>query len=73
MTLGHDASWWTAFGAIAQVAGAVATLLAVLVALWTTRGERELKGKGHARIMLEVRHGVEYGHTMSPLALKTPG
>ena len=73
MTLGHDASWWTAFGAIAQVAGAVATLLAVLVALWTTRGERELKGKGHARIMLEVRHGAEYGRYHVTFSLENTG
>lgn len=40
------ATWWTAFGAIAQAIGALATFLAVAVTLWLTRTERSLRATG---------------------------
>lgn len=47
----HDpVTWWTAFGAIAQAAGALATFAAVVVSLWVVSSERALKAKGSAGI-----------------------
>jgi|LWDU01.1.fsa_nt_gi hypothetical protein len=50
----NDVIWWTAFGAIAQVAGAVATAAAVIVALLLAKAERGLHGRGHVRIMVAI-------------------
>ena len=47
---GFDATWWTAFGAIAQALGAVATFAAVVVSLWLAVGERSLRADGFAAI-----------------------
>lgn len=47
-------TWWAAFGAIAQAAGAVATFGAIVVALVLARAERGLLGRGRATIMLAV-------------------
>lgn len=47
-----DITWWTAFGAIAQALGAVATFAAVAVSLYLAQTERALKGRGKARIMI---------------------
>lgn len=49
--MGHDVAWWTAFGAIAQALGALATFAAVAVSLGLARSERSLRGNGRARIM----------------------
>lgn len=43
-------TWWTAFGAIAQAIGAVATFAAVVVSLWVVMSERAMKAKGSAGI-----------------------
>lgn len=49
----HDpATWWTAFGAIAQAAGAVATFAAVAISLWIVFSERAMKASGSADIKL---------------------
>ena len=59
--LGFDATWWTAFGAIAQALGALATFFAVVAALWTTRSERQIRGRGEAKIVLELQPGASEG------------
>lgn len=47
----HDAvTWWSAFGGIAQAAGAVATFAAVVVSLWIALSGRALKARGSAGI-----------------------
>lgn len=48
---GHDSEWWTAFGAIAQAAGSLATFAAVAVSLWLARRETGLHGKGMVQVM----------------------
>lgn len=45
-------AWWTAFGAIAQAVGAVATFTAVAVSLWIVRSERQLRAKATAGIRM---------------------
>ena len=53
MTNPNDAAtWWTAFGAIAQAIGAMATFLAVATSLWVVLSERAMKCKGSAGIRL---------------------
>lgn len=47
-------TWWTAFGAIAQAVGAIATFVAVLVSLYMSRSERAFRGKGNVKILLEA-------------------
>ena len=42
--------WWTAFGAIAQAVGAVATFAAVAVSLWVVLSERAMRARGSAGI-----------------------
>jgi len=43
-----DVTWWTAFGAISQAAGVVATLAAVVVSLWMAMRDRRIRAKGSA-------------------------
>jgi hypothetical protein len=43
-------AWWTAFAAIAQAAGAIATFAAVVVSLWIALSGRALKARGSAGI-----------------------
>lgn len=45
-------TWWTAFGAIAQAIGALATFGAVAVSLWVVASERAMKARGSAGIMI---------------------
>jgi hypothetical protein len=45
-------TWWTAFGAIAQAIGAVATFAAVAVSLWVVQSERQLQAKVTAGIRI---------------------
>jgi hypothetical protein len=56
--------WWTAFGAIAQAAGALATFVAVGVALWQTSSERRLRASASAGIKILFggygQHGVYF-------------
>lgn len=52
--MGDDVAWWTAFGALAQAGGAVATFLAVVISLRLARAERGLHGRGQARIMIAL-------------------
>jgi hypothetical protein len=42
--------WWTAFGAIAQAIGAVATFAAVGISLWIVISERTMRARGSAGI-----------------------
>jgi hypothetical protein len=42
--------WWTAFGAIAQAAGAAATFAAVVVSLWIVVSDRAMRARGSAGI-----------------------
>ena len=44
------ATWWNAFGAIAQALGAVATFAAVGVSLWIVVSERTMRARGSAGI-----------------------
>jgi len=44
--------WWTAFGAIAQAAGAVATFLAVVVSLRIATNQRKPMARGSAKLLL---------------------
>jgi hypothetical protein len=46
----YSTIWWTAFGAIAQAAGALATFAAVVVSLWIALSGRALKARGSAGI-----------------------
>jgi hypothetical protein len=47
----HDpAIWWTAFGAIAQAIGSLATFAAVGVSLWIVISERTMRARGTAGI-----------------------
>ena len=46
-----NSDWWTAFGALAQAAGAFATFAAVGVSLWIVLSERALRARGRAAIM----------------------
>lgn len=39
----QEVAFWTAFGAIGQAVGAIATAAAVIVALWATLSEREIR------------------------------
>jgi len=49
----HDATvWWTAFGALAQAAAALATFFAVAVALWVALSERALRAEARAAVMV---------------------
>jgi hypothetical protein len=49
----HDpVIWWTAFGAIAQAAGAIATFGAVVISLWVVLSERAMRARGYANIMI---------------------
>ena len=59
--------------ALGEAAGALFGVPVGMVALWATRSERELKGKGHARIMLEVRRGAEYGRYHVSFSLENTG
>jgi hypothetical protein len=45
-------AWWTAFGAIAQAAGAIATFGAVVISLWVVLSERAMRARGYANIMI---------------------
>ncbi len=45
-------TWWTAFGAVAQAIGAVATFAAVAVSLWVVISERTMKARGSAGIRI---------------------
>lgn len=42
--------WWTAFGAIAQALGALATFAAVTVSLWVVLSERSMRGRASSGI-----------------------
>ncbi len=42
--------WWTAFGAVAQAIGAIATFAAVGVSLWIVISERTMQARGSAGI-----------------------
>jgi hypothetical protein len=42
--------WWTAFGAIAQAIGALATFAAVTVSLWVVISDRSIRARGSAGI-----------------------
>jgi hypothetical protein len=46
-------TWWTAFGAIAQAIGAVATFAAVAVSLWIVASERAMKAQASAGIRVQ--------------------
>ena len=49
----HDAAtWWTAFGAMSQAAGSVATFAAVVLSLWIVTSERKMRARGSACIMV---------------------
>lgn len=52
MTIMDDVTWWTAFGAIAQAIGALATFAAVAVSLWIVLSERTMKASGQAGIWI---------------------
>ena len=45
-------TWWTAFGAVAQALGAIATFAAVAVSLWVVTSERAMKARGSAGIRI---------------------
>lgn len=44
------ATWWTAFGAIAQAVGSIATFAAVALSLWIIMSERAMQAQGTAGI-----------------------
>jgi hypothetical protein len=46
----NPTEWWTAFGAIAQAAGALATFAAVALSLWIVMSERAMRAHGSAGI-----------------------
>lgn len=50
--------WWTAFGAIAQAAGAIATFAAVAVSLWIALSDRRPKLRVVAGLRLHIADGV---------------
>ena len=48
----QDATWWAAFGAVAQAIGSLATFAAVAVSLWVVLSERAMRAKGSAGLHL---------------------
>ena len=46
----NPTEWWTAFGAFAQAAGALATFAAVAVSLWVVLSERAMRAQASAGI-----------------------
>lgn len=49
----HDpVTWWTAFGAISQAVGALATFAVVVLSLWVVLSERAMRARGWAGIMV---------------------
>lgn len=66
-------TWWTAFGAIAQAAGAVATFAAVALSLYLAQSERALKGRGQARIMISFAGDGSPGINMVHFDLENSG